>query len=98
MAKLFDLFSAQTQIASLSTAQTVTVPAGATGIVVQARGKNIYYTVDGQTPSAALGFLLVADADEKLLPFTAGTAIKFVEAAASATLIWLAVREREFWA
>lgn len=86
MSKVYQLVGAQTQNTSLSSVVTLTVTSPANGFFLQAIGQNIYVTFDGSTPASTLGFTLFAGADAKFYPFPPGTALKFKEAAASATL------------
>lgn len=84
---------AHTQNGSLATAQTVTVPATANALLIQANGQNVRYTIDGSNPTASKGFLLAAGADPVVLMApTDNTIFKFIETTATAVLEIQAIR------
>lgn len=73
------------QLTGLSVAQALTVPAGATTVLLQAKTQNIYYTMDGSTPSATNGLILLVG----LAPISYSgklSGLKFLEVTASAVL------------
>ena len=74
-----------TSNASLSSAVTLTVPDGASGVLVQAITQNIRYTLDGTVPTASLGFRLTAGDAPIMIPIE-GATLKFIQETATATL------------
>lgn len=89
----FTVVGAHTQNSSLSSVVTVSVPNGANGLLVQCTGQNVRYTLDGSTPSSTNGFVLYATSSPVII--VAGsddTSLKFIETAASAVLIYQAIR------
>lgn len=89
----FCAVGAHTQNTTLNTVQSISVPSGANGLLVQATVKDIRYTIDGSTPSASVGFLLPAYSDPVILVGVQdNTTFKFIEVAASATLDYVAIR------
>lgn len=72
--------------ASISSATTLTPPAGATGLIIQALGQNVRVTIDGTTPTATTGFQLLAGGVPRLIPVGTGTVIKVIQEAATADL------------
>jgi hypothetical protein len=82
---------------SLSTGSvyTLTIDAEADGVLLQAIGQDIRYTLTGTNPSASgtpLGFLLYAGADPLRVPVHRDTVIKVVRTAAGAELQYQGVR------
>lgn len=67
----------------ISSAETLTPPAGATKILIQAITQNLRYTLDGTTPEAAVGFQLKAGDPPLLIPLGIGTSLKVIEEAAT---------------
>src|SRR3990172_5934045 len=53
---------------SLTAAFAPVVPAGATMCVVQALAQNVRFTLDGTTPTAAVGFQIAAGDRQRILP------------------------------
>ena len=70
----------------VSSAATVTIPTGATKILVQALGQNVRITLDGTTPTTTKGFQLKAGDPVILIPLGNASALKFIEEAATADL------------
>lgn len=70
---------------SLSSAATLTKPAGARSLLAQALTQNIRFTLDGTTPTASTGFQLKAGDPPVLIPVV-GSTIKFIEETATAVL------------
>ena len=70
-------------ITSLSSAVTLTVPAGASGVLIQAETKDIRYRADGTAPTAAVGMLIPAG-EERYLPLETLSHVKIIETEASA--------------
>ena len=71
--------------ADISNKITLTKPAGATAILIQAITKDACYTLDGTDPTATSGFVLYAGNDPYIIPVP-GTAIEIIEAAATCRL------------
>lgn len=86
MLRAFNPIGAHTQNSSLSTVQTLTPPASANKLLVQAFVQNVRYTLDGTDPTASLGFQLKADDPPIVIPIGIGTTVKAIEEAATATL------------
>lgn len=76
--------------ATISAATEIAVPAGANAMQLQATGQNVRYTVDGTTPSASVGFVLVADADAVFVPANDGMTIRVIEVSAGGAIQWQA--------
>ena len=70
---------------SLSSALTVTKPASARSILVQAITQNVRYTLDATTPTASVGFQIKAGDPPVLIPVH-NSSIKFIEETATAVL------------
>lgn len=72
------------QITSLSSAATLTVPAGATCAIIQAETKDVRWRDDGTSPTSSVGMVLTAGAEV----FYTGALAAFaaIETAASAKL------------
>ncbi len=71
---------------NLTSAFAPPVPAGATMCVVQALAANVRFTLDGTTPTAAVGFQIVAGDVERILPVDSRTVLTFIQEAPSAEL------------
>lgn len=71
--------------ASISTAQTLTKPAGASQIMIQALTQNVRYTLDGTDPTASLGFQLLAG-NPPVIIAVPGASIKVIQETATASL------------
>lgn len=89
-----------TENSSLSSVLTITAPAYATGLLIQALTQNIRITLDGSTPatgtgSTGAGFQIAAGAATVLIPVREGQQIKVIEEAASAVITYLWVRSYE---
>jgi hypothetical protein len=54
--------------------------------MVQTHTQNAYYTLDGTTPSATVGFLLLATQNPIMIHIGAGVTPKFFRAASGALL------------
>lgn len=78
---------------TISTPTAIPFPAGATGILIQALGQNVRYTLDGSTPSASNGFRLTADNDPIMIAYAYGMAIWVIEESAGGQVQAQAVRE-----
>ena len=62
------------------------LPPGATSILVQTVTQNVRYTLDGTTPTAAIGFQLAAAATPILIEITERVNLKFIREASGAVL------------
>lgn len=73
------------QVTSLSSAATLTVPAGSQRALIQATGQNVRWRDDGTNPTASVGMRITAG---DTMDYDAGQlkVIAFIEEAASATL------------
>lgn len=72
---------------TISSAQTLSVPSGATKIMMQCLTQNIRYTLDGNTvPTASVGFQLKAGELPVILPIGEATTIKVIQETATASL------------
>jgi hypothetical protein len=74
-----------TRNAAVSGVVSIAPTAGADGILFQAQVKDVFITLDGQTPSATDGLQLRAGDPPVYIP-QPGNTIKVIEAAASATI------------
>ena len=82
----FDPIGAHVTDAVISTAAALTPPTGATKILIQALSQNVRFTLDGSTPTAAIGFQLAAGDPPIVIPLGTGMTIKVIEEAATASL------------
>jgi len=82
----FDPVGAHNDSLNISTAQTLTRPATADKLMLQCITQNARYTLDGTTPTSAIGFLLVASNDPIILWIGQGATVTIIEAAATAEL------------
>ena len=73
-----------TENASISSATTLSKPAGATRLWLQALDQNIRYRVDGTNPDANTGFQLAAG-DSVIIPVTRSD-VRVIEETATATI------------
>jgi len=72
--------------ASLGTAVTLSPPAGADRLLLQAVGGNVRYTLDGTAPSASIGFQLATGGDPLLLVLAPGMTVRVIQEATGAAL------------
>jgi len=70
---------------SISSATTLTPEDGATKLLIQALDQNVRFTLDGTTPTASMGFQLVAG-DPPVMIWAAGATVKVIEEAATADI------------
>lgn len=88
---------ARTRLTSLAASTALTVPSGFTSlsqfelVEIQPRTQNIYYTVDGSTPTSAVGRDgFIGD----VIPIEDPANLKIIEAAASASVeVWFYTRQ-----
>lgn len=71
---------------NLSSDQTLTVPAGADGILLQAITQNVRIRLDGSAATTSVGFQIKAGDQPTLIQVTAGHIIHMIEEAATASL------------
>ena len=76
--------------ASLDTVQTITAPAAAVGVYMQAHTQNVRVTLDNGTtaPTDSVGFALRTTDPVAYFEVNGGHVIKAIEEAASATLTY----------
>jgi hypothetical protein len=65
---------------------TLSLPLHAGRIIIQALTQNIRYTLDGTTPTAAIGFQLKAADPPREIEITSGMVMKFFREASGAVL------------
>jgi hypothetical protein len=83
----FNIVGTHQSDATISTATVLTPPQGASKVIVQAQEQNVRYTLDGTTPTSAVGFLLYAG-DTVTISIGTGTIIKMIEAASGAAIAY----------
>ena len=66
---VFEPVGAHNDGLDISGVVTITIPTGATKILMQVQTQNARYTLDGTAPSASKGFQIVAGDPEKLITF-----------------------------
>ena len=72
--------------ASIASADELTVPDGATKLLIQASGADVRYTLDGTTPTAAIGFTLVAGLGPVIILLEDGVVVTLIEETTDAIL------------
>lgn len=72
---------------NIAAAFTLTPPAGAYRLVIQALGQNVRYTLDGTAPTATVGFVLAAG-DTALIQLGARMTIRVIQEAAGAAIAY----------
>jgi hypothetical protein len=72
------------QITSLSSSAALTIPAGAKRAIIQAETQDVRWRDDGTAPTASVG--MVISAGDRLAYTGSLSAIRFIEATASAKL------------
>lgn len=82
----FTPISAHSDGAVITSATTLTPPAGARKLLIQALGQNVRFTLDGTAPTASRGFQLKAGDLPLLIGVGAGTTLKVIEETATADL------------
>ena len=71
--------------ASIATATTLTKPAGAHAILIQALTQNVRFTLDATAPTASVGFQILAGNAPVIIPVP-GASIQVIQEAATASL------------
>lgn len=71
---------------SISSATTITIPANCNGILWNAKTQNVRYTLDGTTPTASVGHVLLASGGTELLPLGTGVILRVIEETTTAVL------------
>lgn len=71
---------------TISSATTLTPPAGATKILIQALDANVRLTLDGSDPTATKGFQLVDGDPLIMLPLSPSTTVKVIQETATADI------------
>ena len=79
----------QARNAALSAAVSLTAPAGATGLLIQAFTQSVRFTLENTVPTATVGFQVSTTDGVVLIPVTPGQVIKVIEVAASASIEYL---------
>lgn len=74
---------------SPSTAATVTKPAGANGIILQAVTADVRYTLDGTTPDGTTGFVLSATAAASTISVPSNATLKVYSATGTLQYQWI---------
>ena len=67
-----------------SSAAGVTIPAGASKMMIQTIDQNIRITLDGTTPTTTKGFQITASRDPMIFPLSKNTTVTIIEEAATA--------------
>lgn len=82
----FNPLGAHADGTDVSSAATLTPPAGAGKLMLQALDQNVRYTLDGTTPTATKGFQLKAGDPPIILGIGGNTVVKLIEEAATADI------------
>lgn len=82
----FTPVGAHTVNSSLSSAVTLTPPAGANALLIQALTQNVRFTLDGTTPTASTGFQIIAGNPAMIIDLSATTVFKIIQETATATI------------
>lgn len=82
----YNAVGSHTAQTDLSSDKTLTVPAGADGILVQAITQNVRVKLDGTAATASAGFQVRAGDPPTLFILAAGKTIHVIEEAATASL------------
>lgn len=72
--------------ATISSATVLTRAAGSTKLLIQALTQNVRFTLDGTTPTASVGFQLLAGAAPIVVPIDAATTVTVIQETATASL------------
>ncbi len=73
--------------------QTLTPDPGATGVFIQATTQNLRMTLDGTTPTAAIGFQLATTQPPLYVPVPDGASIKVIQETSGGIVQFQWVRE-----
>jgi len=74
-----------TQTNSLASATTITIPSGATKIMMQTQTQSVRFTLDGTAPTTTKGFIIVANAVPLIVYLNAAkNTFKVIECATTA--------------
>lgn len=77
----FTLVGSQTVDSTISTATAITSSAGATHVMIQAFTADVYFTLDGTTPTSANGFVLSSSAvAPTIIPLNNGIELNVISA------------------
>jgi hypothetical protein len=82
----FNPLGAHGRQTNLTSAFAPAAPPGASTCVVQALTQNVRFTLDGTTPTAVVGFQIVAGDVERILPVDTRTVLTFIQETAGAEL------------
>lgn len=82
----WDRIGAHSSGLAINTATTLSAPANAKRVLIQAITQNVRYTLDGTAPTATLGFQLKASDPPLLIPIGPNTTLKVIEETATASL------------
>ena len=85
----FDPMGSHVDGTVITSAVTLTPPAGATKLLIQAIDQNIRITLDGTTPDATTGFQIKAGDPMLLIPLGNATVVRVIEEAATADIQYL---------
>lgn len=77
---------AHTVNSSLSSAVTLTAPAGANALLIQALVQNVRFTLDGTTPTASIGFQMPAGNPAVIIDLSATTVVKVIQETSGAII------------
>lgn len=69
---------------SIDTATPIPIPDGARYVMLAAYAQNLRYTLDGTTPTTAIGFLVVKDAPPVTIYVETGVTLQVISATAGA--------------
>ena len=83
---LFDPIGSHVDGTTITSATSLTPPAGATKLLIQALVQNIRITFDGTAPTASLGFQLKAEDPMLLIPLGDDMVIKVIQETATADI------------
>ena len=83
---MFEPVGAHNDGLDISSAVTITIPTGATKILMQVQTQNARYTLDGTAPTASKGFQLKDGDPPIIITFGNATVLKMIEEAATADL------------
>ncbi len=82
----FRPIGSHTNDADISAADVLTVPDGASKLMIQASGADVRMTLDGTTPTAVLGFTLVAGLGPVIVLLEDGVIVTVIEEGTDAIL------------